>query len=455
MSGPERPRWSSRLRLRLTVASFLLSLLIVAGAVAGTVSVLHAEIGATMTARLTDRSTALVAAIDPVTARVDIGGDDDLLLDSPDWVFDAAGHRTDGARLHGQVGAAVQRLGRVTRRTEATVGQLRLLAQPVRRSGRTIAVAVTGVNTTRYAATLDALTRDAIILGVLAVLGATGLAALVLRRSLAPMAAMTERAAEWSRHRSGSRFALGPPRDELTGLASVLDELLDRVERALAAERRLTAEIAHELRSPLTLLIGEADLALMNRATPASERPRYERIREAATAMARAITALLDDAAAQSEGEPDTVAQEAIETVVANSPTTVVVDVTGPRERVAVRFVHLERMLAPVLDNALAAAASRVTVAVRAAGEDVAIRIADDGAGIDPAIAATLFEPGVTTKRTGTGLGLALARRLVVEAGGDLRLVSATPAEFELRLPRVVGARQPDLAIDDAPVAAR
>lgn len=431
-------RQRRRLRLRLTIASFLLSALVTAGAVAASVAALHVEVDATIRNALHDRAAALVATIDTAHGKVDIAGADDLLLDSPNWVFDAAGTQVEGSHPHGAVRAAVHRLGGSTRRTTAAAGSLRLIALPVRHGGRIVAVAVTGVDEAPYDATIASITRDGTLLGVLAVLGATGLAALVLARSLGPMTAMTERAAEWSRHRSGSRFGLGPPRDELTGLAAVLDELLDRVEQALAAERRLTAEIAHELRSPLTLLIGEADLALMNPATARSELPRYERIRDAASAMARAITALLDDAASASEGPPDTVVLEALSSIGGTLGATAAIDVSGPAERVAVRFVHLERMLAPVLDNATSAARTRVTVLVRAEGEDVVVRIADDGPGIDPSVVAALFDPGVTTKPGGTGLGLALARRLAVQAGGDLRLVGAAPAEFELRLPRII-----------------
>jgi signal transduction histidine kinase len=286
------------------------------------------------------------------------------------------------------------------------------------------------------------------------VLGATGLAALVLGRSLGPMAAMTERAAEWSRHRSGSRFGLGPPRDELTGLAAVLDELLDRVEEALAAERRLTAEVAHELRSPLTVLIGEADLALMSRATAPAEAERYERIHDAATAMARAITALLDDAAAAAEGATTAVVVDAVTAVAATFDPAIAVDVSGPRERAAVRSVHLERMLAPVLDNAISAARSRVTVRVRADGGSVVILIGDDGPGIDAGVLPSLFDTGVTTKAGGTGLGLALARRLVREAGGDLRVASMTPAAFEVRLPRPGGDPDDEVLVSAGPAAA-
>ncbi|GAA4751533.1 HAMP domain-containing sensor histidine kinase [Amnibacterium soli] len=442
-----------RIGVRLMIASFLLSALVVTGALAASIAVLHTEVQATIRGRLHDRAAALVAATVVSGRSVDLAGADDLLLDSPNWVFDGSGHQLEGSHLTGRAGAAVRRLGAAMRRTEAQVGSLHLLAVPVHRGGRVAAVAVTGVDEAPYLATLSAITRDGVLLGVLAVLGATGLAALVLSRALGPMIAMTDRAAEWSRHRSSARFALGPPRDELTGLAAVLDELLDRVEEALAAERRLTAEIAHELRSPLTLLIGETELALMKSSTPPSEVARYERIHTAATSMARAITALLDDAAAGSEGLRDTIVLEAISSVVDSLQPVVAFRVSGPRERVAVRFVQLERMIAPVLQNAFAAAAERVDVEVLPSGEQVAVRIADDGPGIDPAVIDSLFDPGVTTRAGGTGLGLALARRLVLEAGGDLRLASSAPAVFELLLPRLI-TRDQDQPVGAGPAGA-
>jgi signal transduction histidine kinase len=439
-----------RIGVRLTIASFLLSALVVTGALAASVAVLHTEVQATIRGRLHDRAAALAAATVVSAHSVDLAGADDLLLDSPNWLFDGTGHQIEGSRLTGRAGAAVRRLGASIRHDEAQVGSLHLLAVPIRRHGRVAAVAVTGVDEAPYLATLSAITRDGVLLGVLAVLGATGLAALVLNRALGPMIAMTDRAAEWSRHRSSARFALGPPRDELTGLAAVLDELLDRVEEALAAERRLTAEIAHELRSPLTLLIGEAELALMKSSTPPSEVARYERIHTAADAMARAITALLDDATAGAEGVRDTIVLDAITSVADSLQPVVAVRVSGSRERAAVRFVQLERMIAPVLQNALATAVECVEVEVLTVGEQVAVRIADDGPGVDLAVVDSLFDPGVTTRPGGTGLGLALARRLVLEAGGELRLVSTTPAVFELLLPRLI-PRDHDQPVGAAP----
>ena len=60
----------------------------------------------------------------------------------------------------------------------------------------------------------------------------------------------------------GGRFEQGAPRDELTALAATLDGLLGRIEAALRHEQRFSAEMAHELRTPLAGVRAEAELAL-------------------------------------------------------------------------------------------------------------------------------------------------------------------------------------------------
>lgn len=63
-------------------------------------------------------------------------------------------------------------------------------------------------------------------------------------------------------------------------------------------------------------------------------------------------------------------------------------------------------------------AGGRVTVEARAAGGGIVLTVSDTGPGIAPEVAADLFTPFATTKKAGTGLGLAVARRVTVEHGG-------------------------------------
>ncbi|UCE85777.1 MAG: response regulator [Deltaproteobacteria bacterium] len=88
--------------------------------------------------------------------------------------------------------------------------------------------------------------------------------------------------------------------------------------------------------------------------------------------------------------------------------------------------------------DALQAPGGTVRVSARRDGGDVVIEVVDDGPGIDPEVAETLFEPFVTTKEAGkgTGLGLSVCRRIVSAMGGSLELKpSEVGAHFEVRLP--------------------
>jgi two-component system nitrogen regulation sensor histidine kinase GlnL len=72
------------------------------------------------------------------------------------------------------------------------------------------------------------------------------------------------------------------------------------------------------------------------------------------------------------------------------------------------------------------------------------IEVEDDGEGVPAAIAATLFEPMVSGRADGTGLGLALAREIAREHGGDLTLQSRERgSRFVLLLPRRPRAGEP------------
>jgi signal transduction histidine kinase len=99
----------------------------------------------------------------------------------------------------------------------------------------------------------------------------------------------------------------------------------------------------------------------------------------------------------------------------------------------------LENVVKNALD-ALAGRGGRITVYAREIGgrhPQVSLRIRDSGPGVDPEIRDRIFEPGVTTKSGGWGVGLALSRRIVegVHKGRIELLDSAEGTTFQIRLP--------------------
>ena len=108
--------------------------------------------------------------------------------------------------------------------------------------------------------------------------------------------------------------------------------------------------------------------------------------------------------------------------------------------------VHVDRILSNLIANGVESmerkektdARGTLSVATETEGRQVVVRVADTGRGISPAQARKIFEPFFTTKRTGTGLGLALCRRMAEANGGSI-LFQSLPGKrtvFELRLPR-------------------
>lgn len=102
--------------------------------------------------------------------------------------------------------------------------------------------------------------------------------------------------------------------------------------------------------------------------------------------------------------------------------------------------LRLEEVLTNLISNASEALApgGRVLISARAAGDRVVLRVEDDGPGVAPSLATTLFDPFVTSKAEGTGLGLSICRRVIEEHGGTIECVPAESlggACFELRLP--------------------
>jgi signal transduction histidine kinase len=170
---------------------------------------------------------------------------------------------------------------------------LRLYAVPVATGGRRLGTVVAAISLSPYEQTAQTALIASIVLGAVLLATVALAARLVITGALRPVAHMTAQAAAWNQVDSGQRFNLGPERDELTQLAATLDGLLDRVASSLRHEQRFSAELSHELRSPLSSVIAEAQLALRHGRTIDEHRAGYERVLAAAQQMRRTLETLL------------------------------------------------------------------------------------------------------------------------------------------------------------------
>jgi signal transduction histidine kinase len=214
----------------------------------------------------------------------------------------------------------------------------------------------------------------------------------------------------------------------------------------------LSAEVSHELRTPLASIVAEAQHALRHGQQDDESRATLEHILQGARQLGRTLDTLM--AAARAQLDPRRATSDA--RACAQAAVTAIdrdkleVRVRAPQQQlqVAVEPELVERILAPLLDNAARHARGSVQVTIEPEGEMVHFTVQDDGPGVPDGARETIFEPGhrgggaaVATAPVseGAGLGLALCRRLARTAAGE---VDAQPsdagARFVLRLPGAV-----------------
>ena len=277
----------------------------------------------------------------------------------------------------------------------------------------------------------------------------------VAGRALRPVQVMAATARDISEHDLGRRLRLDlPPGDELGELAATFDAMLARLEAAFEGLRRFTADAAHELRAPLTLMRSQLEVTLRHDRTPEDYRASHRVLLEEIERLSRMAEQLLLLARADAGA---LVAQRL--TIELDDFVEEVVSRWQPLARR--RGVHMQtnvnpgdvitgdpdllrRCLDNLVDNALRHTPSGGHVVVLSAldGAWWTLTVDDTGPGVDSALRAHLFErfaradPARTPSDGGAGLGLSLCHAIAVAHGGRIRLAaSARGARFVVRLP--------------------
>jgi signal transduction histidine kinase len=376
------------------------------------------------------------------------GPDEGARLGSPVWVFSGK-DALETPRVDPALTAVARSLTRTSERTVRVNEQIRLYAVPVLDRGERVGTVVAGVPLDAYDETATAAFVGSLTLAILLLGAVTLLTYWILGKAFRPVSHMTEDAAAWSDHDLEKRFGLGEPYDELTQLAATLDTLLERLSASLRHEQRFTAELSHELRTPLARIAAEAELALRRERSGADYRASLEAVQYNAEQMTRTMDALVS-AARQEAGLTRTTSdvRDAIREAAAAirddaAAAGIEVRLAMPSEPVIVAIEEelVERMVQPLLDNAMRYGASSVSVELVRNGASAAISVVDDGLGIAESEHVAIFEPGArgtaaTAAPGGAGLGLALAQRLARSAGGEIvALASDTGGCFAVRLP--------------------
>lgn len=265
--------------------------------------------------------------------------------------------------------------------------------------------------------------------------------------ALTPLLVVVEvtrwRTARRERARSNATAA---SRARLTGR---LHEANAELRDAVRARTRLLDAVGHELRTPVTVMLGFIEVLQRHPDLPPASRAEYlatierntRRLHEALEQLVTASTAATPDQPLQitDVGVGASVAAAVARTV--PSTTRVVVSCPGD-QTVAVDPFDLDVILDALLDNASRHGRPPVRVSTRHADEgSLELRVADDGPGVPGELRPHVFEPfvqassGDTRQTGGVGLGLYNAAQLARRNHGELLLADDSPASFLLRLP--------------------
>ncbi|MEV0228107.1 ATP-binding protein [Nonomuraea sp. NPDC050786] len=234
--------------------------------------------------------------------------------------------------------------------------------------------------------------------------------------------------------------------DEITDLATTTNETLDRLERSAETQRRFVADASHELRSPISALRAQLEVA-----TAYPDETDWKVTGERALAAADRLTGIIEellmlarlDAGAVPERRVVDMAHVAQEQVRRRegSPVPIVPDLCAAAP-VFGSTLQLDRLLTNLLDNAARHAATRIDLEVSVEGDKVVVTVTDDGEGIPPQDRERVFERFTRLEsarvkdKEGSGLGLPLSREIAAAHGGSLTIADHAPgARFVAVLP--------------------
>jgi two-component system OmpR family sensor kinase len=272
---------------------------------------------------------------------------------------------------------------------------------------------------------------------------------LLARRSLSPVVVMGAQASRIGSENLYERLQVQNPRDELGQLATSFNELLDRLNQSFDRQRRFVADASHELRTPVAILCGEAEVTLaQEHRTEHEYRESLQILREEAKRLKHIVEDLFTLARADAGQHPLAPSDFYLEELAAECSKNVrtlasAKQITVSCESAGELPIHadealLRRMLMNLLDNAIKYTPSSGSVSLRSSEENGMYRLTveDSGPGIPAELQPRIFERFFRADKArsrgetdsgGAGLGLTIAAWIAGAHGGRLELTRSTP----------------------------
>ena len=311
------------------------------------------------------------------------------------------------------------------------------------------------------------------VLPAMLVIGSVG-GYFLARKSLAPVVAMSEKAAHMGAQNLQERLPVQNSRDELGYLASTFNDLLERLNRSFEQQRRFMADASHELCSPVSIIRGEAEVALSRAREPGEYRESLAIALEEARRLSQIVDDLFTMARADTGQHPlhacDFYLEEMTsECVRAARSIATANGITLRYQPDGEMPIHADealvrRLTMNLLDNAIkyTPTGGSVNVACERIGDEYSLTVRDSGPGVPVEAREKIFErfvrlnpartedrgaletaEGAAPATAGAGLGLAIARWIAEAHHGRLVLLQsdASGSTFAAFFPTNEGVR--------------
>lgn len=292
-----------------------------------------------------------------------------------------------------------------------------------------------------------------------AVAGAGGYS--LARRALAPVGNLADRTRAITAERLGDRLTADNEHDELGRLTAVINAMLERLETSFAQMRRFTSDVSHQVRTPLTAMRSEAEVALLRDHDAAEYRGVILSMLEEVDRLGNLVDQLLSLSRAES-GQAALCLEDVDLAQLAGQVTShlsVLAEEKGQTLTVQPEAAPhcqgdrgvLRQALINLVDNAIKYTphGGSITMKVFVSGKDAVIDVIDTGRGVPAEATERVFERfyrhvGANNTPDGLGLGLAIAKWAAEVNGGRLT-VQRNPVSgstFRLALPRAVAVER-------------
>jgi heavy metal sensor kinase len=280
------------------------------------------------------------------------------------------------------------------------------------------------------------------------------------RRALMPLRCMANAARAMHAADRDQRLPVAPTRDEMQELGQAFNDLLARLQESYERQARFSGDASHQLRTPLTSLLGQIEIALRRPRTVEEYQQVLTVLHDQAGRMRQIVETLLFLARADAEAKAPQLQRLDLRAWLTQHLTSWVGHARAADFRtetfgdgplwVQAQAPLLGQLLDNLLDNACkySAPGTPITISLSAEKDAVYLTVADTGCGIASEDIPHVFEPFYRSPHAryqgvaGLGLGLAVAERIVRALGGSLHVSSQLDhgSRFTFRLPASLAA---------------